>query len=36
MELCINVDANTGFRFNRDTVTPNGYLLDPASEYLLA
>ena len=31
MESCINVDADTGFQFNRDMVIPNGYLLDPPS-----
>lgn len=31
MELCINIDTNTGFQFNCDTVIPDGYLLDPAS-----
>lgn len=29
--LCINIDANTGFQFNRDTVIPDSDLLDPAS-----
>lgn len=31
MELCINIDAGTGFQFNRDAVIPDGYLLGPAS-----
>ena len=31
MELCINIDADTGFQFNGDVVIPDGYLLDPAS-----
>lgn len=29
--LCINIDADTGFQFNRDTVIPDGDLLDSAS-----
>ena len=35
MELCINIDADTEFQFNRDTVIPDGYLLDPASHQWL-
>lgn len=31
IKLCINIDADTGFQFNRDAVIPDGYLLDPAS-----
>ena len=31
MELCINIDADTGFQLNGDVVIPDGYLLDPAS-----
>lgn len=31
MKLYIHIDTNTGFQFNCDAVTPDGYLLDPAS-----
>lgn len=31
MELCINIDVDTGFYFYGDVVIPDGYLLDPAS-----
>ena len=31
MELCINIDADTGFQFNRDMVIPDDYLFDTAS-----
>lgn len=31
IELCVNIDTNTGFQFDCDAVIPDGYLLDPAS-----
>ena len=31
MKLCINIDADTGFKLNGDSVIPDGYLFDPAS-----
>ena len=31
VELCINIDADTGFQFDGDAVIPDGYLLDPAA-----
>lgn len=31
MELCININVDTGFQFNGDAVIPDGYLLAPAS-----
>ena len=30
-DLCIHIDANTGFQFNGDVVIPDGDLFDPAS-----
>lgn len=30
-DLHINIDINTGFQFDCDAVTPDGYLFDPAS-----
>lgn len=30
-DLCINIDTNTGFQFDRDVIIPDGYLFDPAS-----
>ena len=31
MELCVNIDANTGFQFNGDVVIPDGDLFDPVA-----
>ena len=31
MELCVNIDANTGFQFDGDVVIPDADLFDPAS-----
>lgn len=31
MELCTNIDDDTGFKFSSDAIIPDGYLLDPAS-----
>ena len=31
MELCINIDADTGFQFDGDVVIPDSDLFDPAS-----
>ena len=31
MKLYIHIDTNTGFQFDGDAVTPDGYLFDPAS-----
>ena len=36
MELCINIDADTGFQFNRDAVITDGDLFDPASYHRFA
>ena len=30
-DLCIHINANTGFQFNCDAVIPDGNLFDPAS-----
>ena len=30
-DLCIHIDADARFQFNRDVVIPDGDLLDPAS-----
>lgn len=35
-DLCIHINANTGFQFDGDVVIPDGDLFDPASYHRFA